>query len=124
MLPSWISMVQSQPMLSSLYTTVMVVRLSMRALCPIILIRGCPGGTVAKFAGQNVHKRLLTEESYKEKAYDTALKKAFLGTDEDLLASESDSPSSLLWILTAICYRSGTHARSFGLHSGGSAGHK
>jgi protein phosphatase 2C family protein 2/3 len=49
----------------------------------------CPtGGTVAKFAGQNVHKRLVTEESYKESQYDEALKRAFLGTDEDLLASQ------------------------------------
>jgi serine/threonine protein phosphatase PrpC len=47
------------------------------------------GGTVAKFAGQNVHKRLKSEERYQEKDYETALKKAFLGTDEDLLASEA-----------------------------------
>lgn len=45
------------------------------------------GGTVAKFAGQHVHKRLVTEESYHEKQYETALKRAFLGTDEDILAS-------------------------------------
>lgn len=44
---------------------------------------------MAKFAGQNVHKRIVTEESYREKRYDEALKRAFLGTDEDLLASES-----------------------------------
>jgi protein phosphatase 2C family protein 2/3 len=31
---------------------------------------------------------LVSEESYKAEEYDTALKKAFLGTDEDLLASE------------------------------------
>ncbi|KAJ7644114.1 phosphatase 2C-like domain-containing protein [Roridomyces roridus] len=48
---------------------------------------GHGGGTVAKFAGQNVHKRLLTEESYKESQYEEALKRAFLGTDEDLLAN-------------------------------------
>ncbi|THV05305.1 PP2C-domain-containing protein [Dendrothele bispora CBS 962.96] len=48
---------------------------------------GHGGGTVAKFAGQNVHKRLVAEETYKEKEYATALKKAFLGTDEDLLAT-------------------------------------
>lgn len=44
------------------------------------------GSTVAKFAGINVHKRLLSEESYREKRYDEAMKRAFLGTDEDLLA--------------------------------------
>ncbi len=36
-----------------------------------------------------MHKRLVTEESYKEQNWEMALKKAFLGTDEDLLASES-----------------------------------
>ncbi|KAF7314256.1 Protein phosphatase 2C [Mycena kentingensis (nom. inval.)] len=48
---------------------------------------GHGGSTVAKFAGQNVHKRLLTEDSYKEAQYGEALKRAFLGTDEDLLAN-------------------------------------
>lgn len=47
---------------------------------------GHGGGNVAKFAGKNVHKRLLAEEAYREKRYDEALKRAFLGTDEDLLA--------------------------------------
>lgn len=35
-----------------------------------------------------MHRRLVTEESYQVGDYETALKKAFLGTDEDLLASE------------------------------------
>ncbi|KDR82785.1 hypothetical protein GALMADRAFT_34079, partial [Galerina marginata CBS 339.88] len=48
---------------------------------------GHGGSTVARFAGQNVHKRLTSEESYREKNYETALKRAFLGTDEDLLAN-------------------------------------
>ncbi|KAF9013520.1 phosphatase 2C-like domain-containing protein [Cyathus striatus] len=48
---------------------------------------GHGGSTVAKFAGSNVHKRLIAEESYQEKQYDAALKRAFLGTDEDLLAN-------------------------------------
>ncbi|TFK40544.1 PP2C-domain-containing protein [Crucibulum laeve] len=48
---------------------------------------GHGGGTVARFAGQNVHRRLVSEETYKEKKYDAALKRAFLGTDEDLLAN-------------------------------------
>lgn len=46
------------------------------------------GSTVAKFAGLNVHKRLVTEEAYKNNDYELALKKAFLGTDEDILASQ------------------------------------
>ncbi|KAH0832062.1 PP2C-domain-containing protein [Lanmaoa asiatica] len=47
---------------------------------------GHGGSTVAKFAGKNVHRRLLAEEAYREKRYDEAMRKAFLGTDEDLLA--------------------------------------
>ncbi|KAF9533253.1 phosphatase 2C-like domain-containing protein [Crepidotus variabilis] len=48
---------------------------------------GHGGSTVARYAGQNVHKRLLSEETYKEGNWEAALKKAFLGTDEDLLAN-------------------------------------
>lgn len=48
---------------------------------------GHGGGTVAKFAGQNVHKRLVREEAYKQHEYEAAMKRAFLGTDEDLLAN-------------------------------------
>ncbi|KAL1741420.1 phosphatase 2C-like domain-containing protein [Schizophyllum fasciatum] len=47
---------------------------------------GHGGGTVAKFAAQNVHKRLVREEAYEKKDYEEALRRAFLGTDEDLLA--------------------------------------
>jgi len=43
------------------------------------------GGRVAKFAGIHVHKRLVTEDAYREKRYEEALKRAFLGIDEDLL---------------------------------------
>ncbi|TFK27738.1 PP2C-domain-containing protein [Coprinopsis marcescibilis] len=48
---------------------------------------GHGGNAVARFAGTNVHKRLVTEESYKSGDYEAALKRAFLGTDEDLLAN-------------------------------------
>ena len=44
---------------------------------------------MAKFASLNVHKRLVTEEAYKNDDYEVALKKAFLGTDEDILAGQS-----------------------------------
>ena len=47
-----------------------------------------PGSSVAKFAELNVHKRLVTEEAYKNNDYELALKNAFLGTDEDILASQ------------------------------------
>ncbi|KAG6878909.1 hypothetical protein C0992_006731 [Termitomyces sp. T32_za158] len=48
---------------------------------------GHGGSTVAKYAGANVHKRLIGEESYKQGQYELAMKRAFLGTDEDLLAN-------------------------------------
>jgi hypothetical protein len=44
------------------------------------------GSSVAEFAAQNVHKRLPSEESYQKQEYEAALKRAFLGTDEDFLA--------------------------------------
>ncbi|KAF7768215.1 hypothetical protein Agabi119p4_7458 [Agaricus bisporus var. burnettii] len=52
---------------------------------------GHGGSTVAKYAGQNVHKRLILEEPYKEKNYELAMKKAFLGIDEDLQANPAHS---------------------------------
>jgi protein phosphatase PTC2/3 len=58
--------------------------------CSLLLmpqsLQFCAGATVARFAGRNVHKRLTSEEAYHEKMYDAALKKAFLGTDEDIRA--------------------------------------
>ena len=42
---------------------------------------------MAKFAGLNVHKRLVTEEAYKNDDFEVALKNTFLGTDEDFLAA-------------------------------------
>lgn len=71
----------------SRYMTVMVVRRYCLSLYRKCLINA-PGSNVAKFAGLNVHKRLVTEEAYKNDDYEEALKKAFLGTDEDLLASQ------------------------------------
>ena len=44
------------------------------------------GGSVARFAGQNVHRRLLQEDSYQQQNYEEAMRRAFLGTDEDMLA--------------------------------------
>ncbi|KAI0720483.1 PP2C-domain-containing protein [Cerioporus squamosus] len=45
---------------------------------------GHGGSAVARYAGQNVHKRLLQDESYKKKEYAAALKNAFIGTDADM----------------------------------------
>ncbi|TFY81911.1 hypothetical protein EWM64_g2100 [Hericium alpestre] len=50
---------------------------------------GHGGSSVARFAGQNVHKRLVNEEAYREHKFEEALKRAFLGTDEDLLGDST-----------------------------------
>ena len=47
---------------------------------------GHGGSTVAKFAGKHVHERLKSDAGYQSKDYKTALKRAFLGTDDDLRA--------------------------------------
>jgi len=67
---------------------------------------GHGGGTVAKFAGQNVHRRLVTEETYHEKEYEAAMKRAFLGTDEDLRAdpARSHDPSGCTAIAALITH--------------------
>ncbi|KAF8636043.1 hypothetical protein AX15_000200 [Amanita polypyramis BW_CC] len=54
---------------------------------------GHGGGRVSKYAGENLHKRLATEGAYHEQRYDVALKKAFLGTDEDMLATRERDTS-------------------------------
>ena len=54
------------------------------------------GGTVAEFAGSHVHKRLITEEAYREKRYEDSLKRAFLGTDGDLRAGQSQWRTNIL----------------------------
>jgi len=51
------------------------------------------GSHVAKFAGQNVHKRLVLEKSYTEKKYEIAFKEAFLGVDQELRIGVSPSYS-------------------------------
>jgi hypothetical protein len=63
------------------------------------------GDAVAKFASQNVHKRLINEESYLKEQYETALKRAFIGTDEDILASKQRYPLILLFPVNATIAR-------------------
>ncbi|KAG8714274.1 Protein phosphatase 2C 2, partial [Ceratobasidium sp. 394] len=46
---------------------------------------GHGGSTVAKYAGKHVHERLKSDAEY-QKDYKAALKRAFLGTDDDLRA--------------------------------------
>ena len=58
-------------------------------LTSVLPVSTSQGGTVARFAGQNVHKRLVSEEEYRNKEYEAALKRAFLGTDQDILAGMS-----------------------------------
>ena len=59
---------------------------------------------MAQFAGLNLHKRLVSEEAYKNNDYVAALKKAFLGTDEDILASHGKYILSFLFFQTeCIC---------------------
>jgi protein phosphatase 2C family protein 2/3 len=52
---------------------------------------GHSGSNVAKFAGLNLHKRLVKEEAYKNDDYEGALTNAFLRMDEDLLAESTQS---------------------------------
>lgn len=56
------------------------------------------GKSVAAFSGANVHKRLVSEEEYKTEQWETAFKKAFLGTDEDIRAGESSWSVVHLWM--------------------------
>jgi len=44
------------------------------------------GSSIAKYAGHHVAERLASDPAYREGDYRAALKKAFLGTDEDLRA--------------------------------------
>lgn len=45
------------------------------------------GSAVAKYAGINLHKRLVQGAAYKNKDYALSLKEAFLGTDTDMRSS-------------------------------------
>ncbi|KZT73787.1 PP2C-domain-containing protein [Daedalea quercina L-15889] len=45
---------------------------------------GHGGGAAAKYAGENVHKNLVSDEAYQRKEYRAALKNAFLRTDDDM----------------------------------------
>ncbi|CAM0136572.1 unnamed protein product [Umbelopsis sp. WA50703] len=45
---------------------------------------GHGGAAVAKYCGQNLHKKVLADPAFAEKDYKTALKDGFLNTDQDL----------------------------------------
>lgn len=50
---------------------------------------GHGGASVAKYAGEHVHKRLIQEDAYREQQYHEALKRAFLNTDADMKSNPS-----------------------------------
>jgi hypothetical protein len=64
----------------------MVVRSKRFSVIEVFFSSCFVGDTVSKFSGINVHKRLVAAKAYSEKRYEEALKRAFLGTDEDFLA--------------------------------------
>lgn len=47
------------------------------------------GGSVARYSGEHVHKRLVNEDAYASGKWEEALKAAFLGTDQDIRAGMS-----------------------------------
>ncbi|TCD64899.1 Protein phosphatase 2C 2, partial [Steccherinum ochraceum] len=47
---------------------------------------GHGGQNCAKYAGPNVHKKLVTEDAYKSHSYVDALKRTFMDVDEDIKA--------------------------------------
>jgi hypothetical protein len=62
------------------------------------------GSSVAKYAGQHVAERLASDSAYGEGDYKEAMKRAFLGTDEDLRAG--GPPHSFHSSLSNQSYRS------------------
>jgi hypothetical protein len=64
--------------------TDMAVRTLIRSFLPDLILRRSLGSSAAKFAGENVHKRLASDAAFKSKSYEEALKHAYLGIDEDL----------------------------------------
>lgn len=49
---------------------------------------GHGGAKVAEYAGRHLHRRVLETEEYQQGKYDEALKRGFLGLDEEMLADE------------------------------------
>jgi protein phosphatase 2C family protein 2/3 len=58
------------------------------------------GSSVAKYAGQHVAERLASDSAYIDGDYKTAMKRAFLGTDEDLRAGGPPHSISSISFLT------------------------
>ena len=51
------------------------------------------GSSVARFAGQNVYRRPVQEESYQQQNYEDAMRRSFLRTDEDMFTGAHYSSS-------------------------------
>ncbi|KAI0354945.1 PP2C-domain-containing protein [Trametes cingulata] len=69
---------------------------------------GHGGSAVARYAGQHLHQRLVTDEAYKRKDYPRALKNAFLGTDEDIRSNpEFDRDASGCTAVAALVTKEG-----------------
>jgi hypothetical protein len=66
----------------------MMVTVVSALVIPTIFIDVHEGTVVAKFAADNIHQKLVSDEDYQNKHYKTALKRAFLATDEELMASK------------------------------------
>ncbi len=97
MLPCWTWTMHLIRMLSLLFMMGTAVRIHHR-----YTIQSClsdPGPRVSKYAGEHLHRRLAGEEAYQEKRYEVALKNAFLGTDEDLIASTHPCSIFLLCVV-------------------------
>jgi hypothetical protein len=79
------------------------VRAAKYSFCPwpIFQFYLIQGFAISKFASTNVHRHFVAEDAYREKRYEEALKRAFLGTDEDILAGEF-CPALLRWLLGVV----------------------
>jgi len=64
---------------------------------------GHTGDRVANFSGENVHKILAKQPTFKDSNYELALKDGFLSTDRAIL--EGDSWVVLIW--PAFCWLAG-----------------
>ncbi len=56
--------------------------------CWLHMLSVFQGASVAKFAGERVHRRLVEDGAYKERRFPEALKNAFLGSDAEMKNSK------------------------------------
>lgn len=90
---------------SLLFMTVTVASKICSWVPTCIITSHITGSTVASYAGNHVHKRLVREDAYKEQDWKLALKRAFLDTDEDIRQGTTpctSAPMSLINILPTL----------------------